>query len=144
MGKAKEKIKQSLAEIYQGFVDKFIKNAQESNSIPGYYTYRYKNHLWLLQRPRSVMEQKRVINLMRKHMAEEFNFDVEMEFLRAVCQNTQKDKVEVQLESLELDEVELLKKNYIDWILLPLFLTGTRAIENYMEEKLKQTGLLNK
>lgn len=128
-------MKKNIKDIYEKFLGKKIKEAQESNSIQGYYSYTNEGSTWLLTRPRSVMEQKRLINLMRKHLMDEFDFDVEREFIEAVCENSQKNKQPTQLNTLEYAELELLKKNYIDWILLPLYLSGTKALETFMEQR---------
>lgn len=137
-------MKKSIKEMYESFLGKKIKEAQESNSIQGYYSYTNEGATWLLTRPRSVMEQKRMINLMRRHLVDEFDFEVEKELLDAICSNCQKNKQPVQINSLEYSELELMKKNYIDWILLPLFLSGAKALETYMEQKVNQTGSSNK
>lgn len=144
MSKEKKKIVLTLREKYEAFLEKFIKRSQEANSVPGYYSYTIGGAHWLLTRPRSVMEQKRIINLMRKHMLNEFDFDTEVELLKGICLNAQKNKQDVQLEQLEYEELELLKRNYIDWILLPLYLSGTKVVDGYMEEKLNQTGSSSK
>lgn len=144
MAKKQNKVVQTLREKYEAFLEKFIRRSQEANSVPGYYSYTFGGAQWLLTRPRSVMEQKRIVNLMRKHMLNEFDFEVELDLLKAICQNTQKNKQEIQLEQLEYPELELLKRNYIDWILLPLYLSGTKAVDGYMEEKLNQTSSSSK
>lgn len=142
--KIEKKAAPTLMERYREFVDKYIKRSQEANSIPGYYSYTLNGAHWLLTRPRSVMEQKRVVNLMRKHLLNEFDFDTEVELLKAICANSQKNKQDVQLDTLEYEELELLKRNYIDWILLPLYLSGTNTVERYAEEKLSQISSSSK
>lgn len=107
--------------------------AQESGDIPHDFVYAHAGKTWVLTLPRSVMAQKRLLNLRAQHLEDPNNFNVETELLGMIAANTMLNNQPVILDNLELGELEVMKMAYMDGLLLPLSLGGDRSLIQYMQ-----------
>lgn len=123
----------NLGEKYVEVVKKSIEAAQSSGDIPRDFVYGFGGKTWVMTLPRSVMAQKRMLNVRAQHFDDPNNFAAEEELLKLIAANTRVDNQPVNLDSLEYGELEVMKLAYMDGLLLPLFLGGDKAVTTYME-----------
>lgn len=122
-----------LGAKYIEAIKAMITRAQETGDIPREFVFGFGGKTWVMTLPRSVMAQKRMLNVRAQHAAEPNDFAIEEELLKLIAANTTVDKQPVNLDSLEYGELEVMKLAYMDGLLLPLYLGGDKALSTYME-----------
>lgn len=118
---------------YIASVKEAIERAQKTGDIPRDFVYGFGGKTWVMTLPRSVMAQKRMLNVRAQHFEDPNNFAYEEELLKLIAQNTRVNNQPVNLDSLEYGELEVMKLAYMDGLLLPLFLGGDKAVSTYMQ-----------
>lgn len=131
-----------VSKLYKKLLDGIIKQRQQANNVSLTYRYKWGKHVYELTLPRSVMEQKYLLTLMMKYNGNLTDFETEKEFLLEISKYVKRDKADIEIAYMELDEVELLKENYMNYLLIPLYQWGLNAVMTFQTEQVKQAGLL--
>lgn len=123
-------------EVEKGYAEAMKRRAealQESGDIPSDFVYSYKGQTWLLVLPQSVMAQKRLIAARDKYFMTD-DFAAEEAFLRLIAPNVKVDGRPINIDTLDLGALEIMKTAYMDSLLLPLFRGGAKEVTEYMRQ----------
>lgn len=126
----------SLQENYTKLIEENIKKVQETGIVPEDFVYSFNGKTWLLVIPTGALKQKYLVSLLTEYTRSQ-TAESEDALIKGIMPYCKVNGELVDVNTINLRELEVLKTAYMDGLLLPLYQGEAQAVEKFMSDAIK-------